>query len=157
MNSIKKIEELDCEKLDTVVHLGAGLCHEMEDYLRLGAEKIILVECNPDVIDQLRFRVRGLKNVTIIPTAVCSQEGNAHFWVTNNPRESSLLRPNRLFEWYPNLEVSRELTVSCKTLDQLTKDFVIDEELKNLLLVEVQGAEGDILGEQDSRLRILDN
>lgn len=145
-NIIKKIEELGCKKLNTVVHLGAGLCLEMEELLRLGAEKIILVECNPDVVEQLRFRVRGLKNVTIIPAAVNSKEGEVPFCVINNPRESSLLRPDRLFECYPNLEVSKELTVSGKTLDQLTEHIEIDKELENLLLIEVQGAEAAVIG-----------
>jgi hypothetical protein len=55
-SAFKKLEKLT-HRLDTVVHLGAGSCSGFDDYCRLGARQILLVESSAGLADRLRTQV----------------------------------------------------------------------------------------------------
>jgi FkbM family methyltransferase len=142
---LNKIAESGCSKLGTVLHLGAGACRELKGFLQLKADKIALVEANPELADLLRLKVRGVEQAEVFSAAVAPTEGETTLSVLNNPRESSLRRPALLLKRYPNLTVTRDIPVPGITLHQLVERLSPAATCCNLLMVELQGAELAVL------------
>lgn len=145
LDVLKNLESVGCSKLTTVVHLGAGGCSELDFFVKLGADRICLVEANPEAAKGLRQKTRGLDQVEVIDLAVSPKEGSQPFFVVNNSRESSLSRPAGLLSAFPNLRLAHELTVPATTLEAILKRAGLDDDRENLLLMEVQGQESAIL------------
>lgn len=144
-NLFARISGSGSSKLSAVLHLGAGECRELDNFLRLKAARILLVEANPQLAGRLRSRVRGVEQVEIVGAAVAAAEGKVVLQVLNNPRESSLHRPTLLLKRYPNLSVARTVAVPAVTLSQLVERLAPDASCDNLLVLEVQGAELAVL------------
>lgn len=140
-----RIAETGCSKLGAVLHLGAGMCRELEDFLRLKPDKIILVEANPKLTDELRSKARSLHTVEVVGTAVAATGGQALLWVLNNARESSVHRPTQLLKRYPNLGVTKSVSVPAMTVSQLVDRLSPEGSRENLLVLELQGAELAVL------------
>jgi 16S rRNA A1518/A1519 N6-dimethyltransferase RsmA/KsgA/DIM1 with predicted DNA glycosylase/AP lyase activity len=68
--------------IDTLVHLGAGQCSELDSYLALKAGKIVLVEADPQIAAALQARTASLPNVRVMCNAVAGSAGPAVFIVT---------------------------------------------------------------------------
>ncbi|MDH3378894.1 MAG: FkbM family methyltransferase [Gammaproteobacteria bacterium] len=141
----RKITGNGCSRLGAVLHLGAGTCWELDEFLRFKPEKVMLVEANAELADRLRLKVRGIAQVEVVGAAVAPAEGEASLYVLNNPRESSLHRPADLLKHYPNLSLSRTVTVPATTLSQLVERLSLDASCDNLLVLEIQGAECSVL------------
>ena len=45
---------------DTIVHIGAGGCTELDTWRETGASRIVLVEPNPELLPELRRRTHGI-------------------------------------------------------------------------------------------------
>lgn len=132
--------------LGAVLHVGAGSCVELEDFQRLNAEKILLVEANPELAERLRRKARGAKEVQVVGAAVAAQASeDAVLRVLNNPRESSLLQPTQLLDRFPNLRVARELTVTAVPLAQMIRRLAPEASRPNLLVIEAPGIELSLL------------
>lgn len=149
---LQRVEKNGGSKVGTVLHLGAGSCREMEGYLRLAADKVVLVEANPEIAKRLDTRYRELPHVTTINSAVAAYSGEATLWVLNNPKESSIQRPTGVLEAYPNLRIADERSIAAVTLAELVGDIALDGTSPHLLLMEVQGAEASILASTSAEL-----
>jgi FkbM family methyltransferase len=128
-------------KLDAVLHVGAGTGSELELYREHRADKVMLVEANPMLADRLRQKVRGFQNIEVTAAAVADAAGEAQLWMMNNPRESSLCRPDGLLRRYPNLKVTQNIPVRTLTLDALIDQLAPAVDGANVLVLEMQGME----------------
>ncbi len=54
-----------------VIHIGAHEGQELEQYLKLGAEKVILIEANPQIFTKLQTFVADIPNVIPLNYAIC--------------------------------------------------------------------------------------
>ena len=144
--ALKRIDANSHPRVGAVLHVGAGSCRELEDFLRLKAEKVMLLEANPGLADRLRKSTRELKHVQVINSAVAAAEGpNGVLRVLSNPRESTLMQPTRLLARLPNLRVAREVSVPVISLSGLISRLAPDPARHNLLVLETQGAELAVL------------
>ena len=141
---LRQISEDPTNRLDTVLHLGAGACGELDDYRRLQASRILLVEANSKLAVQLQSAVADLEGIEVMNAAVAATCGMADFWVINNPRESSLCKPTKLLDRNRNLVVTRMDSVQTVTLDQLIDQLKPEASSQNLLVAELQGAEQSV-------------
>jgi FkbM family methyltransferase len=128
-------------KLDAVLHVGAGTGSELELYRQLRADKVMLVEANPMLADRLRQKIRGSQNIEVTAAAVADVAGESRLWILNNPRESSLCRPEGLLRRYPNLKVTQTISLRTLTLDALIDRLAPAPDGANLLVLEMQGME----------------
>jgi FkbM family methyltransferase len=138
LNRILRDKDL---KLDAVLHVGAGTGSELELYREHRADKVMLVEANPMLADRLRQKVRGFQNIEVTAAAVADAAGEAQLWMMNNPRESSLCRPDGLLRRYPNLKVTQNIPVRTLTLDALIDQLAPAVDGANVLVLEMQGME----------------
>jgi len=142
---LHKISSDGCSMLGAVLHLGAGTCKEVDEYLRFKPEKMMLVEANPEIADRLQSRIGAIAGTELLASAVAAQEGEVVLRVLNDPRNTSLLRPATLLAYCPNLSETHQLAVPAVTLSQLLLRLAPDVSVDNLLLLELQGAEFSVL------------
>ncbi len=135
--------------LKTVVHVGAGRCRELEDYCRLGAEQILLVEPLAHHVEFLRELES--ERISVRQAAIAAGGGEKQAWVCRNVRDSSgdseelyLERPSQLLQWFPALQVIREQSVSAYSLAELIAEISLTG-TNDLLVLETLGSEKDII------------
>jgi FkbM family methyltransferase len=108
-----------------VLHVGAHLGQEVPIYEAAGFARIVAVEPLPSAAAVLRER-----GVEVIEAAVSRRPGPLRLFETPWDQQSSILRPT-------NFDVRRTHRVEAVTLDDLPP--------ADLLVVDVQGAEADVL------------
>ena len=67
------------QPIDTLVHLGAGRCSELDAYLRLQPKRLLLVEADPDLADVLLARTDNLPQVEVRLRCSCWPPRNCNF------------------------------------------------------------------------------
>jgi FkbM family methyltransferase len=136
-------------RLDAVLHLGAGACAEMQEYLAIKPRALVLVEADPQLAEALRAELEQNAGVEVIAAAAAPNQGRATLRVMNNRRESTLQNPGALLERLPNLRIAREVGVPAMTLAQLAARLRgrPGEEASGdaALVLELQGAELAVL------------
>ena len=146
LRNFEKLFATKANAAGTVVHIGAGICSELPEYERLKFEKIQLVEAHSGLAEQLAKKVKNVDHVNVSNVVVAAKEGAVPFIRTNNPRFDSLKKPAAIKEFFPNLSVVNDAIVNAVSLDALLKTFALDSAKENVLVLELQGAETDILG-----------
>jgi hypothetical protein len=103
------------QPIDTLIHLGAGQCSELDSYLALKAGKIVLIEADPMLAAALQARTASLPNVRVMCNAVAGSAGPAVFYRYNLPGTGSLRPATGLLQLFPGL----------KPLDQMPIEAVL--------------------------------
>lgn len=124
-----------------IVHLGAGACSELANYLALQPERIILVEANPDEARRLGRRVASIPEVELIPVAIAATSGQAKLKIFNLTAFSSLRTPTVLRRLFPGLRLQGETEVEAITPVELIERLKIDPNAGNWLVIDVPGEE----------------
>lgn len=131
--------------LRTVVHVGAHHGEEVDEYRRHGAERIVLVEANPDAAAHLDARFGADADITVVHAAATEAPGPVRLQRHVNRRgeaeSASLLAMKRLGEIVPTLSTRDEVTVPGTPLDALLDDAGVAPEDLGLLTIDVQGGE----------------
>lgn len=122
------------------------------DQLFPNLEHIYLFEPIPELARQLKqFETTDVR-VRVFPFALSDHNGAQDFFITNNDGESSsLLRLGKHREIFPHVREVRATRVECRTLDHVIQEAGL---LKpDMLLLDVQGAEHQILSSLSSELK----
>jgi len=143
---------------DTIVHVGAGLCSELDAWRGTGAGRIVLVEPNPELLPELRRRTAEDERVEILPFAVAAEGGEGTLQVFNLSEVSSLREPTGLRALLPGLEIVDQHQVETITIDELLEKIASDPEGENWLVVEAPGEEAVVIEylEEGERLQWFD-
>jgi FkbM family methyltransferase len=131
-----------------VIHVGAHEGQEVASYLRAGCARVVLVEANPEHCATLRRRFADVPQVTVLEYAVSDACGPAelrlHASRSGDTQSSSLLALKR-FADVGTLRAAGTVAVTAITLDELCARHAIDPAAHELLVLDVQGAEGHVL------------
>jgi hypothetical protein len=122
-----------------VIHVGANTCQELPLYLAHGIENRLWIEGNERVANQ----TREATNENIL-CAYVSNEGMMQkvYEASNNSESSSIKRPTKHTEIYPDIEfIDGPMYIKSYTLDLLLRLF--DFAKFNYLVLDIQGAELD--------------
>jgi len=150
-------------KLRGVIHVGAHRGEEVFDYEKLGAEKIIWVEPNPDVFEEMEvFLTRAGASVESRAFEYAASnvdhqtvDFNIYYgpdagYLRGNKGCSSLLEANgRFIDWH-----QKTIQVETITIDTLISENQFDYQDFDLLNMDVQGAEMLVLQGSD---KVLEN
>lgn len=136
---------------DTVVHAGAGRGREVEDYCRMGAARIVLLEASPALAGSLGKLANMDGTILVKQAAISPGRGTCRAYVCANTRsdtdgseEFSQLKPTGLLEIHAAIQVVREESVDASTLQDVLGDMMWTSE-RNLLVLELNGLEGGVL------------
>ena len=128
-----------------VVHVGAHLGQEVEQYFRLGFERIVLIEANPELCDVLIAKFGGDLRIKIFNYAICDRQGLIDFHVhtsrSGSTEPASILRMKRFNKIVHTLHTPRVMQVPATTLDVLFDTYQLRRADYNYLNVDIQGAE----------------
>jgi FkbM family methyltransferase len=135
----------------TVVHCGAGRGSEVEDYCRMGAARILLIEASPPLAMELAKLTDLDGAITVKHAAISPAGGTRRAFVCANARadsdpseEYSLLQPTRLLDIQAAMRVAREESVHTSSLPEVLEGMIWTSE-RNLLVLELNGLEGSVL------------
>ena len=124
-----------------VLHVGAHLAEEAEDYAQYNWGKTIWVEAQANLVDQLRNTLDPQHN-QVIHAAVWSKSGlTLQFNVSSSSQSSSLLNFGTHKKDYPDIFVTNSYSVTTTTLfDVLDEDSEFD-----FVNLDIQGVELEAL------------
>lgn len=128
-----------------IIHVGAGQCSELQRYQDLDPQRIILIEADAQQVTQLKSITQAQNNIKVITCAVADIKEAQTLKILSNPRDSSLLMPEKILDYYPSLALAREQTVTTETLNDLLHDYTLEEGYHHLLVIEVPGLESQII------------
>jgi FkbM family methyltransferase len=127
----------------TILHIGAHLAEEYEDYSNLnwGKDLTIWIESSSDLVTQLQNKL-DTRNNLVLEATVWSLSGLAlNFNITNNSQASSLLDLGTLKSIYPEISVVKNVLKITQRVDELLPKNFIPE----LINIDIQGAEQQAL------------
>jgi FkbM family methyltransferase len=123
-----------------IIEVGAWRGNSWSLYDKWGVKNRCWIEANPVTYQQLRANV-PLEDVTI-NVAVCDQDSEFPFMITNNDGQSSSLLPfKRHAEVYTTVFVTSTVMVRGRRLDTLVEEHLIDMSQYNFLFMDLQGTE----------------
>lgn len=128
----------------TVVHIGCGLAADLPNWRDLSAERIYLVEPNPDLTPDLQDIVNADPKLTFLPLAVARKAGPQQLNVLNHFDLSSLAAPTGVTAVFPGARIDVTLPVQAITLEALIDKVTLSRRRPNLLVIEAAGSEADI-------------
>ena len=132
--------------VDVLIHLGAGRCSELDDYLTLKPERIVLVEADPRLVTILNARVVEMPSVEVIQQAVSGQAGSQCFYRYNQPDTSSLHAPGpELLKVFPGLRTLEEINLETMAPSTLLAQLNLQENRVNRLVIDIPGEELSVL------------
>ena len=128
-----------------VVHIGAQRGEEVDSYFAAGFERIVLIEANPSLHEELVKRFGADGRVQLFHCAIADSDGvidlHVHTSRTGSAEPASILPLKRFKEIVRTLHTPRTVTVPCRTLDSLFEEHGLSPGAVSLLNIDVQGAE----------------
>jgi len=131
--------------MHTILHIGAGQATELSDWLKTGAERIVLVEPNPELAENLRQKTSGEPRVTVVEAAIACNSANNHLYVYNLPEASSLHLPTGLKALFPGLKTIATHRVTTLSPEQLLADQSPEAGQPAMLVLQCPGEEHAIV------------
>jgi FkbM family methyltransferase len=131
--------------VDTLVHLGAGRCSELDDYLALQPGQVLLVEADPQLAAALQKRTKDLPQVQVICAAVAGEGGPATLYRFNLPDANSLHAPSGLLEIFPGLKTVERLSIEAVSPVVFLEPLGLKVEQENCLVIDLPGEELPVL------------
>lgn len=147
-------ERLDL-KVRGIVHVGAHLGQEYEEYRRLFPnQEITWIEADPITFKRLSQRMQHYKNVHCINAVVADSRQKVTFNRANNEYSSSFLPLGTHSVVHPEVWYVDSFSAETVTLDDLAQIYGFGQ--SNFLSMDVQGAEAKVLAGGKRFLRGVD-
>ena len=125
-----------------VIHIGAHLMEERNDYLLYDLENTIWVEANPSKYKSISRVNQAPNHESAFNYAITDSDNQElDFYITNNGESSSILALDKHSIHHPSVHVTETIKVKTKRLDSLIKENSIDINCYNFLNIDIQGAE----------------
>ena len=128
-----------------MVHVGAHQGQEVEQYLRYGFARIVLIEANPECCEGLRAKFSGDARIRIFQYAVCDRDGEVDLQIhtsrSGSTEPASILPMKRFKEIVGSLHTAGTIRVPAITLPALFQRHSLDPADYNFLNLDIQGAE----------------
>jgi FkbM family methyltransferase len=124
-----------------IIHIGAHLREERNDYLAMGINNLLWIEGNKKVY-QTASTGNFLENELFFNEVMADKDGETlEFKITNNGESSSILELEKHKVYHPHIYVTETVKVKTKRFDTLVKENNVDISKYNFLNLDIQGAE----------------
>lgn len=138
-------------KIKGLIHVGAHYGQEYEIYQKLGIANLIFFEPLSENFKILKTHIG--ENATLVQKALGNENKQVKMYTEsfNNGMSSSILKPQKHLEQYPQIVFDQEEIVEMVRLD----DFLSEKANYNFLIIDVQGYELEVLkGSQETLTNI---
>jgi FkbM family methyltransferase len=129
-----------------VIHVGAHFGEEILTYAQHGVN-VLWIEANPFLMPRLMLNLRGfIKQRALLALVGSDARTERNFFISNNDGASSSVYALKEHEViWPEVKMINQLSLQQKTLPQVLRDENILADDYDILVLDVQGAELDIL------------
>jgi FkbM family methyltransferase len=125
-----------------IIHIGAHLMEEREDYISQGLNNTIWIEANPKVYSNIEFVNNEPNNERVFNYAISDEDNKLYeFNITNNGQSSSILKLDKHKIHHPQIHVSDVINVNSKRMETLLLENNINIDNYDFLNIDIQGAE----------------
>jgi len=139
------ISEFDVD-IRGVIHLGAHQGEEAHSYAENLIEKVIWVEGNPELIDNLKKILSGYPKHLVFNELISDVDNEKIlFKIANNTQASSVFKLKTHKIYHPSVYHDKTISLYAKTLDTIISNNSINIAEYNFLNIDLQGAEGKAL------------
>jgi len=124
-----------------VIHIGAHLMEERDDYINEGINNIIWIEANPSVFSVINKKQIS-KNEKVFNYTISDTDNQIiNFYITNNGQSSSILELDKHKIYHPSIFITETIQTQTKRMDTIVLEKNIDIGLYDFLNIDIQGAE----------------
>ena len=129
------------DDIDGIIHVGAHLGQEVQDYRKFNFNKIILFEPQKDIFDQLTTNVEGFNNVVCYNFGLGAKNEKTILYKSkgNEGLSSSVLHPKMHLSVQPDISFDHSEEIQIKRFDSLNIDSL------KFLAIDAQGFELEVL------------
>jgi FkbM family methyltransferase len=123
-----------------ILHVGANDCEEIDTYLKhVSLDKIIYIEANSKIVEE----VKAQSKIRIYNEVISDKDGEeVNFYITNNnSQSSSILELGIHKDLHPEVRCTETQKRITKTIQTFLKENDLKEEMFNVLVLDIQGAE----------------
>jgi FkbM family methyltransferase len=125
-----------------VIHIGAHLMEERNDYIINSLYNTIWIEANTNIYNQIKIVESQPTNELVFNFAISDVDNKIYeFNITNNGQSSSILELDKHLIHHPTIYVSETMKVESKRMDTLIKENNIYINNYDFLNIDIQGAE----------------
>jgi len=125
-----------------IIHIGAHLMEERNDYISNGLLNTIWVEANPAVFSRIEFVNNDSYSEKAFNFVISDTDNETvKFNVTNNGESSSILDLEKHKAHHPHIFVTDTLELKTKRMDSVIKENNIDISQYDFINLDIQGAE----------------
>ena len=125
-----------------IIHIGAHLMEERQDYLSEGVSNIVWIEANPSVYSRIEFVNDGSYTESAYNYAISDIDDQLiKLNVTNNGQSSSIFELDKHKIHHPHIYVSDVVEVTTKRIDSLVSENNINFNNFDFVNIDIQGAE----------------
>lgn len=124
-----------------IFDVGAHVGKKADYYLDCGASKILLIECQPNLIKLLRKKYDKYKNITIIDRALSDKKLVLPLYICEEATTISTMSPHWKNGRFKNYKWRSKVDVKTTTLDSLIGQFGIPDYCK----IDVEGHESRVI------------
>ena len=125
-----------------IIHIGAHLMEERNDYLLFGLKNTIWIEANPKIYEIIKFINNENLNERVFNYAISDTDNiDIKLNVANNGESSSILQLEKHKIHHPNIFITEQILVKTKRMDSLINENNIEINDYDFLNIDIQGAE----------------
>jgi FkbM family methyltransferase len=130
------------KKIPGVIHIGANVGQEREQYASLGLN-VIWIEPIPAVFEELQTNIAAYPNQSAYRCLLADRSGNEYdFHIANNSGESSsILDLAEHKDIFPDIHFTHDIRITSTTLTDLIASEKIDLSKYGALVIDTQGSE----------------
>ena len=135
------IKKYNIDNNRKILHIGAHMCEERDDYLNLGFtdDKVVWIEGNKSIVEHVKIAKPSIN----IYNAIISNKDNEHtdFIITNNGQSSSILELDEHLIEHPSVHEIGRYRDTTITVETLLKNNNISHKDFEFVNLDIQGAE----------------
>lgn len=126
-----------------ILHCGASVGQERDDYLNAGVPKVIWIEGDPKTFAQLEKNLRNYPEMVCFNECISDEDGKETvLHISNNEgQSSSLLEFEHHKIDHPDVKFVYDVNVKTKRIDTLLNEQLLDLSDFDFLNIDLQGAE----------------
>ena len=130
-------------KLGTIIHIGAGIGGDLEQYIAEKPEQIVLIEPNAELLPDPERSIATVKetDIVVFNKAVGRKAGEATLYVYNFFDLSSLAQASELKTLYPGLRVVDRPRIEVMTLADVMRQVTLSPSGAHRLVIDAPGSE----------------
>lgn len=134
------------QQYDLIIHIGAGYCPELEEYISSKSKQILLIDADTNIATQLKRRVSSFSHVTVLNELVSANNEACKFYQYSVNKFSSIFPASNLFELYPHLKLITDKKVIPIGINDIFKQYILKHQAV-MVVIDVYGQSGSIINE----------